>query len=67
MKKFKAKRHGLALEAKTFTGKSGHTYLAFKTPKGSFHVFVETEAKAAAKDCGGKGRQTHEYWKSIWD
>jgi hypothetical protein len=66
MKKFKAKRRGLGLEVETFTGKSGQVYMVFHAPGGSYHVFVETEAKAAARDCGGKGKNTRQYWDSLW-
>ncbi len=61
------KRRGYGLEVKTFKGGSGRSYLVFRTPDGSFHVFEEVEAKAAAKDCGGKGRNTREMWRSIWE
>ena len=67
MKKHPAKREGLGLSIKTFEGASGKTYLVFKTPKGAFHAFVETEAKDAAKDCGSSGKgNTREQWKSVW-
>jgi hypothetical protein len=61
------KRKGAGLETKTFVGKSGTAYLVFRSGAGSFHVFSEVEAKAAARDCGGKGSNTREEWKSIWD
>ena len=68
MKKHVAKRQGRGLGLKTFTSpKSGKTYLAFLTPKGSYHIFVETEAKAAGRDCGGKGANTRVIWKGLWD
>lgn len=67
LKKFKAKRQGLGLEAKTFIGKSGSSYVVFRSPGGSFHVLVETEAKAAARDCGIKSGNTRQRWKSLWD
>jgi hypothetical protein len=67
MKKFSAKKKGFGLAVRTFTGKrSGSGYIVFRTPKGSFHVFVETQAKAAARDCGGIGANTRQQWKSIW-
>jgi len=65
-KRFKAKKRGYGLEAKTFEGKSGYVYTVFRAPGGSFHVFVETEAKAAAKDCGGQGSNTRQQWESLW-
>lgn len=62
----KPKRKGLSMEARTFAGKSGYTYLVFRTLDGGFHVFVEIEAKDAAKDCGATGTNTRDYWKKIW-
>ena len=69
MKKYTAKRDGLALGYKTFHGKSGKTYLVFKALKGSYHVFTEVEAKEAARDCGTtiKVGTPREMWKEIWD
>jgi len=67
MKKHKAKRDGLGLEFKTFKGQSGKSYLVFRTLKGSYHVFVETEAKEAARDCGAGSGTSREQWKSLWD
>lgn len=67
MKKHVAKRDGLALEFKTFEGKSGKAYLVFRTLKGGYHVFVETEAKEAARDCGAGPGNSRAQWKSVWD
>jgi hypothetical protein len=67
MKKHTAKRDGFGLETKTFTGKSGKTYLVFRTPKGAFHAFTEIDAKEAAQDCRSASiGNTREQWKSIW-
>src|SRR2546423_528381 len=66
MKPHPSKRRGLGLGIKTFTGKSGKTYLVFETTKGSFHVFAETEAKQAADDCGAGKGTTRERWVSLW-
>jgi hypothetical protein len=41
-----------ALGLRTIKGKSGLTYIWMKTGNGSFHVFAETDAKKAARDCG---------------
>jgi hypothetical protein len=61
------KRKGFGLEARTFTGKkSGQTYLVFKTLDGGFHVFVETQAKNAAEDCGAERKETRRDWRSLW-
>jgi hypothetical protein len=60
------KRKGFGLEARTFTGKSGQTYLVFKTLDKGFHVFVEIEAKEAADDCGTKHKGTRRGWRWLW-
>jgi len=64
----KPKTHGTPLEIRSFTGKDGNQYLVFRTSKGSFHAFVEVEAKQAAKECGAeKGANTRQLWESIWN
>ena len=67
------KRNGLGLQMKTIKGESG-IYLFMKTPGGSYHVFLEVEAKQAAKDCGASvkrsaddNRNTRQMCKEIWD
>jgi hypothetical protein len=68
MKKHTAKRKGLGLETRTFTGRSGDTYIVLRSTGGSYHVLVEVEAKRAALDCGApKGKNTRAQWQSIWD
>ncbi len=39
------------LAIRSFVGRDGNTYLVFLTSK-AYHVFIETEAKAAAKQVG---------------
>jgi len=41
----KPKKKGLGLEMKTFAGRDGSSYLIFRTRSGSFHAFLEVEAK----------------------
>ena len=65
-KTIKPKRKGAGLEARTFKGNSGQTYLIFKTLSGGFHAFVETEAKEAARDCGAPLGPTRRRWESLW-
>lgn len=67
MRKHTAKRQGLALDSKTFSGASGKSYLVFRTPKGVFYVFVETELKDAARDCGAPEGNSRKLWKDLWD
>jgi hypothetical protein len=69
-KSIKGKRSGFGLQMRTFTGKSGRTYIVFKLPSGAFHAFLETEAKEAAKDCGAlvEGNpNTRLYWANLWN
>jgi len=54
MKKYTAKRQGLGLEMKTFTGKSGPTYIVLRSTKAVNDALAEVEAKRAALDCGGQ-------------
>jgi hypothetical protein len=64
----KPKSIGLGLELRTFTGDSGQAYMVMRSREGSYHVFAEVEAKAAARDCGATGdKNTRELWKSLWD
>jgi hypothetical protein len=67
-KRLKPKKAGYGLAAQTFTGTKGRPYIVFREPGGSYHVLVETEAKAAARDCGAKGKTktTRQLWDSIW-
>jgi hypothetical protein len=63
------KRAGMGLEMQTFHGTKG-TYIVFKLPTGAYHAFVETEAKAAAKDCGAAldaNPNTRQWWDTLWD
>jgi hypothetical protein len=63
----KSKRTGTELSMRTLPGKDGRSYLVFRTGTGSFHTFVETEAKQAARDCGAAIEgTTRQMWSSIW-
>ena len=64
----KEKREGRSLEIKTFAGQDGNHYLVLRTLDGSFHTFVEVEAKQAARECGAaEGANTRQMWESIWN
>src|SRR5437660_12854494 len=57
------KRRGLGLEMRSFAGRHGNSYLVFRTSGGSFHVFVEVEAKEAARQCGATNEaNTRQMW-----
>jgi len=60
------KRTDKALQMKTFEGKDGKTYLVFRAPKGSYHAFVEVEAKQAARECGASEGRPRQMWNSLW-
>jgi hypothetical protein len=66
-----AKNQGYGLEIRTFEDQSGRTHIVFKSLDGSYHAFVEVEAKQAAIDCGSRlsrdENNTREHWKSLWD
>jgi hypothetical protein len=63
----KAKKRGIGLDMRTFVGKDGRSYLVFRTGRGVYHVFMEVEAKAAARKCGAtKAGTTHQMWDEVW-
>jgi len=44
-------------------------YLVFRLPDGSYHSFVEVEAKEAAIKCGAtndRNRNTRRLWDELW-
>ena len=64
----KQKRQGLGLEMKTFKGDEGQNYLVFRTGKGSYHVFLEVDAKEAATHCGiPRYGNTRQMWNDRWN
>jgi hypothetical protein len=64
----KRKKKGLGLEAKTFKGKDGSSYLVFRSLDGSYHAFVEVEAKEAARECGAtEGPNTRKMCERLWE
>ena len=64
----KQKIQGTGLEIKGFRGRDDNSYLIFKTQKGSYHAFMEVEAKQAARECGSSQEaHTRTMWKVIWD
>lgn len=61
------KRRSYGLEIKTARGKTGISYVVFKTYNGTFHAFMEVDAKAAANDCGGpRSGNTQARWNTLW-
>jgi hypothetical protein len=64
----KRKRKGYGLEMRTFHAEDGRAYLVFRTASGSFHTFVETDAKQASIECGAprSDGSTRQRWSSLW-
>jgi len=63
----KKKKKGYGLEIKTFRGRDG-AYLVFRTRGGAFNVFLEVEAKEAARQCGASREGTpRQMWGGLWD
>jgi hypothetical protein len=65
----RGKRRGTGLEMRTFYGVDGRAYLVFRTASGSFHTFVETEAKQASRECGTPRASgtTRQMWSALWE
>jgi hypothetical protein len=55
----KRKRQGVGLEMKTFKGNDKQNYLVFRTPKGSYHVFLEVEAKGSRDALRSSRKRQH--------
>jgi len=63
----KVKKRGFGLEMRTFTGTKDESYLVFRTSSGSFHTFLEVEAKQAARACGATDEgTTRQMWERLW-
>lgn len=63
----KVKKHGFGLELRSFCGSDERPYLVFRTASGSFHTFVEVEAKQAARLCGAREPgTTRQMWEAVW-
>lgn len=64
------KKDGFGLALKTFESSDGkNTYLVLKESDGSYHAFVEVEAKDAALNCGStldREEITRKHWDSLW-
>jgi len=67
----KLKREGCSLQFRTFESENGkNTYIVFKEKDGSYHTFVEVEAKDAAIHCGSslsRDEITRSHWDKLWD
>ncbi len=66
----KLKRSGSGLGMRTFQSEDDkNTYIVFKQPDGSYHTFVEVEAKQSAVNCGsglGQDSNTRTHWDKLW-
>jgi hypothetical protein len=55
-------------EIKSVKGKTGASYLIFRTHDGRFHVFRRIDAREAALDCGaGAASNGQEMLEEIWE
>ena len=62
------KKKRFRVETKAFDGSSGTSYVVYRTPQGTFHVFMEVEAAPAAEDCGApKKGGARTKWQAIRD
>lgn len=62
------KRRGFELESRTFHTLDKRAILVFKTPEGSYHAFLEMDAKEAAKALNPEAHgNTRSIWGKIWD
>ena len=67
MAELNEKREGTQLGFKTFIASDGTRYMVFRSLEGSFHVFVEVEAKQAARECGAAElANTRQMWEALW-
>jgi len=67
--KFNVKPASSALEISTFPGKNKQVKYIVMKLNTEFHVFVEVEAKQAAKDCGCPfpvSKTTQQMWSQLW-
>lgn len=63
----KEKRAGTELGMKVFNGEDGKQYLVFRSGR-KYHVFVEVEAKEAARQCGAKEKpKGPAMWDGLWE
>jgi hypothetical protein len=66
----KPKKSGFGLETCSFSGKkTKNSYIVFKSLEGSYHAFMEVEAKDAIIDCLGVGerkRTTRQLGDLLW-
>lgn len=71
MTEINLKKNSYCLPIKTFVSKDGkNTYIVFKQSNGSYHTFVEVEAKDAAMHCGStldRSSRTRDHWDKLWD
>jgi hypothetical protein len=56
------RRAAYALQMRIFAGGARRKYLVMRTPKGTFHVFIEVVASHAAIDCGSAPGS----WPELW-
>lgn len=64
------KKDGYGLQIRTYMSVDRKsTYIVFKHVDGSYHAFVEVEAKVAAMCCGSdldQEEHTRDHWNVLW-
>ena len=71
MSEISLKRKSNGIQFRTFESDDGkNTYIVFKESDGSYHTFVEVEAKDAAIHCGSeldRNENTRSHWNALWN
>ena len=63
----KPKKADVRLDILTVTGNSCKTDIFYRHPTGSFHVFMETESRQAAVDCGAPRGHSRKQCEWVWN
>lgn len=70
MNEINLKKRTNGIQFRTFESEDGkNTYIVFKESNGSYHTFVEVEAKDAAIHCGSsldRNENTRSHWGELW-
>jgi len=71
MSEISLKRKSNGIQFRTFESEDEkNTYIVFKESDGSYHTFVEVEAKDAAIHCGStidRKENTRIHWNDLWN
>lgn len=71
MSEISLKRKSNGIQFRTFESEDEkNTYIVSKESDGSYHTFVEVEAKDAAIHCGStldRNENTRSHWNDLWN